>query len=55
MAGRGRAWKNWGVEEENIIGQLLFEENGIPENKEIVYEMCMKRDSQRKNLLNAAD
>ncbi len=43
------------IEEENVIGQLLFEENRIQENEEIVYEMWMKRRSQRKNLLNAAN
>ncbi len=43
------------IEEENITGQLLFEENRIQENKEIVYEMWKKRESQRKNLLNTAE
>ena len=35
-------------EEEKIIGQLLFSEKHIEENKEIVHEMWMKREHQLK-------
>ncbi len=33
--------------EENIIGQLLFNETNIQETKEIVYEMWKKREKQK--------
>lgn len=38
--------------EENIIGQLLFSEQRIQESKELVYQMWIKRENQRKNLMD---
>ncbi len=40
--------------EHDTIGQLLFNELKIQESKEIVYEMWKKRESQRKNVMEAA-
>ncbi len=40
--------------EENIIGQLLFNELKIQESKDIMNEMWNKRESQQKFVMEAA-